>query len=86
MIRIQTSASSKVIRQTLQALYKAKAITAAHKFQYAKHYLPDASGRLKTENVQIVLLHTDMNWDKSGESILKNVLKSYLTLSNLLLT
>lgn len=77
MIRLQTTASSRTIKQALQALVKAKAIGSAHKFQYAKHYLPDERGRLQTYNVQILLLHTDTNWDKSGEQILNNVLKNW---------
>lgn len=77
MIRLQTTAPSRTIKQTLQALVKAKAIGSAHKFQYAKQYLPDERGRLQTHNVQMVVLHPDVNWDRSGEQILNNVLKSY---------
>ncbi len=77
MIRLQTTATSRVIRYTLQALIKAKAISSAHKMQYAKQYLPDEKGRLQMKNIQILILHTATNWEKAGEGILNNVLKDW---------
>ena len=77
MIRLRTIATSKIIKQTMQALSKSKAISSGYKFQYAKYYAPDDSGRLQTHNIQIVVLHPAPAWDKSGIQILKNILKDF---------
>lgn len=73
-VYIITTASNRVVKQSLQALLKTKAITHAHKLS-SKSYIPNEKGRLQTQISQIIICYRDSNWAKSGESILTAILK-----------
>ena len=81
MICLQTSANSRVIKKAIQALIKAKAATSAYKLQYAKKYIPDESGRIKTQTIQIIMIVPDSNRSKSSTNILSNILIDFDTFS-----
>jgi len=74
-ITLQTEASNRVIRHTIQALIKAKAISSAYKIPYIKHYSTNEKGTLTTHNIQLIVLFPIDNREKSGKNILDNILK-----------
>lgn len=74
MYIIQTSTSSRIIKRTIQALLKSKAILWAYKLPYAKSYFPTEQGRLQTTNIQMLCLITGPQREKSWTGILDSML------------
>ena len=76
-ITIYTDGTNRIIKQTLQALTKAKAISSAYKIPYIKHYTKNEKGTLTTKNIQLIVMFTTDSRDKSNKNILDNILKSW---------
>jgi hypothetical protein len=76
-LTLQTDATNRTIRHTIQALIKAKAISSAYKIPYIKQYNTNEKGTLTTNNIQWIIVFPSENREKSGKNILDNVLKSW---------
>lgn len=76
-ITLQTDATNRTIRHTIQALIKAKAISSAYKVPYIKQYSANEKGLLTTQNIQLIVIVPTDNRDKSATNILDNILKSW---------
>ena len=76
-ITLQTDATNRTIRHTLQALTKAKAISSAYKIPYIKEYTLNEKGTLTAKNIQLIVVFPTATREKSGNNILDNILKSW---------
>jgi hypothetical protein len=76
-LTLQTDATNRTIRHTIQALIKAKAISSAYKIPYIKQYSTNEKGTLTTNNIQWIIVFPSENREKSGKNILDNILKEW---------
>lgn len=76
-LTLQTDATNRAIRHTIQALIKAKVISSAYKIPYIKQYSSNEKGLLTTQNIQLIVIVPTEIRDRSGKNILDNVLKSW---------
>lgn len=74
-IIIQTTASSRTIKQCIQALYKSRTTTHIIKLPYAKSYIPNENNRITTQNIQLLIITPAEQREKSAKNILDNILK-----------
>lgn len=74
-LHIQTTATNRTIKQSIQALIKSECIEQAYKIPYIKQYTKNEQGKLITTNIQIIIIVPSKNREKSGTNILNNILK-----------
>jgi hypothetical protein len=81
-ITLQTDASNRTIKNTIQALIKTKAISSAYKISHTKQYITNEKWHITTHNIQLIVIFPIENREKSGRNILDNILKSW-SISNI---
>lgn len=74
-IIIQTTASSRIIKQCIQALYKSKTVSHIIKLPYAKSYTQNENNRISTQNIQLLIITPTTQRENSAHKILDNILK-----------
>lgn len=73
---VQTTVTSRQIKQAMNALLKSQAIVSAYKIPHVKYFSLDDKNKPSTHNIQLLVLQSwpkrEFSWQKILDQILKD--------------